>query len=353
MNGNETPLVSVFTPVYNGAAYLRECIESVLTQTYPNWEYVILNNASTDGSLEIATEYAARDARIRVHSNDELLPVVKNHNKAISLACAAARYCKPLMADDWMFPDALQKLVAAATRHSSIGLVCAMAFDGTNVLWDGWPYPAERVSGREVCKPTLEHKLYVFGASSTMMFRADLVRKRKPFFNEAHVHTDVEACFDVLQESDFAYVHQVLSYNRVHAQSVTSAADSVQSIRAVHLYLLYKYGPVYLTPEEFAAQERIELRDYYSMLANEALHFRDAKFWNLHESLIAQAGQTLDPQRLRRAVALRALQSVARHPINVLRSLVFNRRWLKRIRPAGASAPPQRRTPQTSDRTPS
>ena len=65
------PLVSVVTPVYNEEKNLAECIESVLAQTYPNWEYVIVNNRSTDRSLEIAQRYAAQDARIRVYDNRE------------------------------------------------------------------------------------------------------------------------------------------------------------------------------------------------------------------------------------------------------------------------------------------
>ena len=64
MNGRvDQPLVSVVTPVYNGAEYLAECIESVFNQTYENWEYVISDNCSTAGSLEIIRGYEARDPR--------------------------------------------------------------------------------------------------------------------------------------------------------------------------------------------------------------------------------------------------------------------------------------------------
>jgi glycosyltransferase involved in cell wall biosynthesis len=84
MNMNE-PLVSVVTPVYNGETYLAECIESVLAQTYSNWDYLILNNCSTDGTLGIAEEYARRDKRIRIQSNETLLPIIANHNKAFNL----------------------------------------------------------------------------------------------------------------------------------------------------------------------------------------------------------------------------------------------------------------------------
>ena len=60
------PLISVVTPVYNTEKYLAECIASVLGQTYQNWEYVIVNNCSTDKSLEIAQRYVQEIPRIRV-----------------------------------------------------------------------------------------------------------------------------------------------------------------------------------------------------------------------------------------------------------------------------------------------
>ena len=56
---SEQPLVNVVTPVYNGAEFIRECIESVLAQTYSNWEYIIVDNCSTDGTPDIAREYQA------------------------------------------------------------------------------------------------------------------------------------------------------------------------------------------------------------------------------------------------------------------------------------------------------
>ena len=61
---HEQPQVSVITPVYNGEEFLSECIQSVLSQTYQNWDYTIVNNRSTDRTLEIAQSYAARDPRI-------------------------------------------------------------------------------------------------------------------------------------------------------------------------------------------------------------------------------------------------------------------------------------------------
>jgi glycosyltransferase involved in cell wall biosynthesis len=76
----------VFTPVQNGEKFLRECMESVLGQTYRNWRYIILDNASADTTGKMAAEYARKDSRISVERNDVLLPIMQNHNRAIALS---------------------------------------------------------------------------------------------------------------------------------------------------------------------------------------------------------------------------------------------------------------------------
>ena len=58
------PMISVLTPVYNGERYLAECIESVRAQTFTDWEYIIVDNCSEDGSADLAERYAATDERI-------------------------------------------------------------------------------------------------------------------------------------------------------------------------------------------------------------------------------------------------------------------------------------------------
>ncbi len=109
MNGNG-PFVTVLTPVYNCGEYIEQCIESVLAQTFKNYEYIIINNCSTDNTLDIALRYAAKDSRIRVHDNTEFLGVIENHNLAFGLLSPAAKYCKVVSADDFIFPDYLERM---------------------------------------------------------------------------------------------------------------------------------------------------------------------------------------------------------------------------------------------------
>ncbi len=119
------PLVSVLTPVYNGEKYLAECVESVLAQTYQNWEYVILNNSSKDRTLEIAQDYASRDRRIHVHSNAAVVPMIENHNISFRQMAPESEYCKIVHADDWLFPQCLAEMVRVAEANRSVGVVGA------------------------------------------------------------------------------------------------------------------------------------------------------------------------------------------------------------------------------------
>src|SRR5579872_5775244 len=119
------PLISVVTPVYNGEKLLSGCIQSVLAQTYQNWDYTIVNNCSTDKTLEIARSYAAKDRRIRVHDNEEFLPMLANHNLAVRQISPDSKYCKMVLADDWIYPRCLEKMVEVAEAHRSVGLVSA------------------------------------------------------------------------------------------------------------------------------------------------------------------------------------------------------------------------------------
>src|SRR5215467_8228074 len=148
------PLVSVVTPVYNGAKYLAECVESVLGQTYENFEYIILNNNSTDETLRIAEEYAAADQRVRVQSNDTLLPIIANHNRAFSLISPSSKYCKVVSADDWILPHCLEQMAALAEQHPTIGVIGSYQLSGGGDTWylrtDGLPYHKSFMSGREI-----------------------------------------------------------------------------------------------------------------------------------------------------------------------------------------------------------
>ena len=119
----DQPLVSVVTPVYNGAAYLGECVESILRQTYTNFEYTIVDNASTDETSDLADRFAAQDSRIRHLRFEELVESNENHNRAFRAIGPESEYCKVVQADDWLYPDCLERMVAVAQSAGDVAFV--------------------------------------------------------------------------------------------------------------------------------------------------------------------------------------------------------------------------------------
>ena len=95
----EAPLVSVVTPVYNGGEYLVECIESVIGQSYQNWEYLLVDNASTDLTPEIISRFASKDSRIKHVRFEEHVGAIDNHNRALRASIPpvnSARYFRQM-----------------------------------------------------------------------------------------------------------------------------------------------------------------------------------------------------------------------------------------------------------------
>jgi glycosyltransferase involved in cell wall biosynthesis len=304
-----TPLVSVVTPVYNGELYLRECIESVFRQTYSCWEYVIVNNCSTDRTLTIAQEYARRDARIRVCSNDTLLDIISNHNKAFSLISPASAYCKVVSADDWLFPECIERMVALAESHPTVGMVGSYQLSGGTEKWYlrsyGLPYDSTVIPGREIGRKQLLGKLDILGNPTSNLYRSDLIRSTDSFYPNSSAEADVSACFKYLRDTDFGFVHQVISFERLHHDRITTTSQAFNAYVGSKLDDLSTYGSSYLTPAEIAARTRDLLDEYYKFLAISAVNFRDQEFWKYHRKRLQEVGHPLDRGRLAMAVCMK------------------------------------------------
>lgn len=292
------PLVSVVTPVYNGQRFLRECIESVLSQTYQTWEYTLVNNCSTDGTLEIATHFSAIDPRIKVCSNDCFVRAIENYNIALRHASPASKYIKIVAADDWLFPECLERMVALAEQYPNVGIVGAFQLQGSGLATEGLPYSISVRSGREMCRQQLLGGPYVFGTPTTVLLRGDLVRTRHAFYNEANLHADDEACVEVLERSDFGFIHQILTFRRVDDKSLTSFSERFNTYSSGLLLLLIKYGPKHLSEEEAQRRIREVLREYYDFLGKALLKGRERQFWRFHQRKLVELGYPLSPVRI-------------------------------------------------------
>ena len=338
MSEQRNPLVTVVTPVYNGEAHLRECIESVLAQTYQNWEYIILNNASTDGTLDIAEEYRRQDSRIRVYSNETLLPIIANHNKAFGLMSGESRYCKVVSADDWLFPECLEKMVGLADENPSIGIVGSYQLSGGDGIWyvrnDGLPYSQTVVSGREICRAHMLGSLRVLGNPTSVMYRADLVRNADKFYPNPTAEADTSACLKHLRYADFGFVHQVLSHERIHKRRMTTVSLETNAYVSAAISDCQQYGGWYLTRQEREARINELVGRYYAYLSASVFKFKTKTFWDYHAGRLRDLGFPLDTGRLSVGVAMK-LFDLLLHPKETAEMLLGRIRFHRALRAEG------------------
>lgn len=300
------PHVTVLTPVYNGEAYLAECMESVIAQRYSSWSYVIVNNCSTDNTLEIATRYAEKDNRIRIVNNSTFVDVIGNHNNAFAELSPESKYCKVVSADDWIYPDCLVRMVELAETHPSVGMVGCHGITNNGIRGCDVPRREEVFSGESICRMHLLGSR-VLSAPTSVLYRADLIGARRPFFKVPAPSADIHASFEILQHSDFGFVHQILCFERCHAQSVSSTLVSVNSFLVDRLNYVVAYGDIFLSSEERERRMEELLSTYYDYLADRTIHFADRSFWSYHRDRLAKLGYPISNVRLARAVSMRVL----------------------------------------------
>ena len=279
-----TPLVSVVTPFYNSAGYLRECIQSVLNQSLTHFEYVLLDNCSTDGSGAIAAEYAARDARLRLVRGPRHLGQIDNFNRALGHVSPRSTYVKMLGADDWLYPECLERLVEVADTCKSIGLVSSYTLAGRSVWNLGLPYDQTVFSGRDVCRRQLLEERFFFGSLSSVLYRA----------------------YETLRDHVFGFVHRVLSYVRKGNESVSSGISGLDPYLLDRLIIIQRYGRDFLDPVEFARCLRRCERKYRRAYVRQVAGPARRRFLAHHRPGLERAGYRLSRRLLFRAALAEA-----------------------------------------------
>ena len=299
-------MVSVITPVYNGAAYLQECIQSVLAQTYENFEYLIVDNCSTDGSFKIAKKAASADQRINVIRCQEHVGVIQNWNRSLKSVDQNSGYIKFVHADDWLFPDCIARMVDVADNNDNVGIVSAYRLEEDKISLDRLPQDAPLVpgedtftmNGQKVARAILRDKASVLGSPTAFMIKSNLVRNGERFFLEEYLHADKDACLRLFQTCDFGFVRQVLTFTRRHNESVTSLTNRLDTRRQENLLLLEKYGPGMLPESEYRSSVARELRSYYDFLAQNLGTGVGQEFWVSHRQILHAAGHPFSRSKL-------------------------------------------------------
>ncbi len=171
MSFKNPPIISVILPVYNGKEHLAECIESVLHQTFTNFEFIIVDDASTDSTPQILKKYLSQDERIRVITN----PINQKQTISANTACknAEGKYLARMDADDVSLPKRFEKQFEFLEANPEIGMVGSWTdtISETGKIIGQWKTTVE---------PGVLNWNLLFGSSfahSSVMMRCDIVKK--------------------------------------------------------------------------------------------------------------------------------------------------------------------------------
>ncbi|CAH2031079.1 glycosyltransferase family 2 protein [Trichlorobacter ammonificans] len=236
MNARSAPRVTVLMAVYNGAAYLREAVESVLAQTFGDFEFVIVDDGSTDESARIVQSYT--DPRIRLVRNEGNIGLSASLNRGLELAHGT--YVARMDADDISLPKRLATQISFMDAHPQVGICGSWVewFDDSQHTgtW-GLPTDDEALKCLLLFSPSLYHP--------TVMFRKrlfdDAALRYATDFAQAQ---DYELWCRLMDVCAFANISEVLVRHRRHAQSVGSFAADGQLANAtrVRKRMLQKFG---------------------------------------------------------------------------------------------------------------
>ncbi|MBA7557331.1 hypothetical protein ES705_50079 [subsurface metagenome] len=285
MNTINNPLVSIGVPVYNGAKYLEECLESIAKQSYTNWECIIINNQSTDETPEIALKYVDLDKRFKLHHTSEFLSLIDNWNYCYSKISDDAVYFKIVPADDWIYPEFLEEMVPAMEANKQTGVCSSYRIDETKVSATGLsPYDGNVFNGKDIiARELLYDILDITGSVNTVLYRNDYLKKIPTYpaiHSKENLHCDTDLTYEVLNISDLYFVFKILSFTRQHNESNTSFALRNHTFINAREKLVYKYKHLDKRMERTYSKIRIE---YAKQIIKRKLK-RDKEFIQWHKN---------------------------------------------------------------------
>jgi glycosyltransferase involved in cell wall biosynthesis/2-polyprenyl-3-methyl-5-hydroxy-6-metoxy-1,4-benzoquinol methylase len=248
--GDRPPKVSVLLPNYNYGCYLKAAIESVLSQDFTDFEFIVSDDASSDNSAEIIKIYAARDARIKPCIHSKNLGMVANWNWCLQQA--RGEYIKYIFGDDCLASgQALGRMVAMLEEHPSATLAASarLILDGNSKatgLWDELR-EAGKYNGPQIIARCLRNNLNVIGEPSAVMFRR--VAANRGFDPALRQIVDLELWFHLLLQGDLVYTPEPLCVFRRHGdqQTAINRQSRVGDLEMIQLLTQYLGNPDFRT----------------------------------------------------------------------------------------------------------
>jgi glycosyltransferase involved in cell wall biosynthesis len=294
------PKVSVLMSVYNGSQYLRESIESILNQTFTDFEFIIINDCSTDNTWEILNEYAIQDQRLVLISNPENLGLTKSLNKGLQVA--KGEYIARQDADDISLPQRLETQASLLNKHSDIALVsCNIEIINS----EGCPIEKYHRS----CESDLVGWYLLFynhlGGHSQVIFRRDIVMNLGGYCENYRYAQDYELWCRIVKVGKIVILPEFLLQQRRHNQSISLVKALEQDAYAL---AQVKHNISQLIGKEISIEEAKYLREFCfghwkprSALARRKVRVINAKIKEISQAFVQESSFHHDmSRRLRR-----------------------------------------------------
>lgn len=214
------PLVSVNMPVYNGESFIKKAIESILSQTFQDFEFIIVNDGSTDNTVAIIEQF--NDPRIKLVHNDQKSGLAHVRNKAINES--GGKYIAILDSDDIAYPDRLQKQVDFLETHSGYCLVCS---------WVDYIDGNGKIVGNEYLEYAdneIPSALFFLDciAQSSVMMRRDMLPGNLPYNTDLVIGEDYDLWIQLAKKYKMHIMQEPLIQYRNHLSNTSqNMRDSV------------------------------------------------------------------------------------------------------------------------------
>jgi glycosyltransferase involved in cell wall biosynthesis len=217
------PKISVCIPVYNGSDFIEEAIKSVLSQNFDDYELLIIDNKSTDNTVDIINNF--KSPKIRLIQNTENIGLIPNWNKA--LENARGKYIKILPADDLIYQGCLlkQSEILDNDVNEEIAMVCArrnIIDNKGKILFNrGFTKKEQIFSGIQAINKNIRSGGNIIGEGGAIMFRKSIIAKTGVFNSSIFYVLDLDLWFKILLHGNLYALPLVLSAFRVSGNSAS------------------------------------------------------------------------------------------------------------------------------------
>ena len=228
------PLVSIVLPTYNGEEYISRAIQSIINQTYTNWELIIVNDCSTDSTLEIINNFSKQDSRIKIINNDKNMKLPASLNRGFKEA--NGEYYTWTSDDNEYYPEAIEKMVNFLDEHREYGMVYAIC----QLL----NCPKDQIDVWGEIPATVENLLEFSVCAACFLYRKTVAEEVGEYDTNTFLAEDHDYWLRIRLKYKIANINEVLYKYRLHSKSLTSSNKNKARLLGVKLGV--KYQPLFL-----------------------------------------------------------------------------------------------------------